>query len=98
MKENSKHSISTWVDPDDAPEITPDLLLRGEKKIGECAVSDNEFRDAVKKTRAGRPISKNPKLLVSMRYDAEVIEYFKATGKGWQTRMNQVLSEYVTSH
>lgn len=98
MKENNKHSTSTWIDPDDAPEITPDLLLSGVKKIGERTISDNEFRDAVKKTRAGRPVSKNPKLLVSMRYDAEVIEYFKATGKGWQTRINQVLSEYVASH
>ena len=98
MKENNKHSISTWVDPDDAPEITPDLLLSGVKKIGERAVSDNEFHDAVKKTKAGRPVSKNPKLLVSMRYDAEVIKYFKATGKGWQTRINEVLSKYVALH
>lgn len=43
----------------------------------------------------GRPKSKNKKLLVSVRYSPEVIEYFRSTGKGWQSRMDSVLREYV---
>ena len=35
------------------------------------------------------------KQLVSIRYSPEVIAYFKATGAGWQTRMNDALREWV---
>jgi len=44
----------------------------------------------------GRPRSENRKLLVSVRYSPEVVAYFKATGKGWQSRMDGVLRKYVT--
>jgi uncharacterized protein (DUF4415 family) len=44
----------------------------------------------------GRPKSENKKLLVSVRYSPEVIEYFKSTGEGWQSRMDGVLRKYVT--
>ena len=49
------------------------------------------------RTVLGRPKSLNPKLLVSVRYSPEVLEYFKSTGAGWQSRMDGVLKEYVTS-
>ena len=35
------------------------------------------------------------KQLVSVRYSPEVLEYFKATGAGWQIRMNDALREWV---
>ena len=44
----------------------------------------------------GRPRSANPKQLVSVRYSAEVLAYFKATGEGWQSRMDGVLRQYVS--
>lgn len=43
----------------------------------------------------GRPKSANPKQLVSVRYSQEVLEYFKSTGEGWQSRMDSVLRAYV---
>lgn len=43
----------------------------------------------------GRPRSAAAKQLVSVRYSPEVLAYFKATGEGWQTRMDGVLREYV---
>jgi uncharacterized protein (DUF4415 family) len=43
----------------------------------------------------GRPKSANPKQLVSVRYSPEVLEYFKSTGEGWQSRMDSVLRQYV---
>lgn len=98
MKEKNMPSTSNWVDPDDAPEITPELLSSGTKMVGNRPVSKSEFAQAVKKIRVGRPPLKNPKLLVSIRYDAKIIEYFKSTGKGWQSRVNEVLAEYVASH
>lgn len=38
------------------------------------------------------------KVPVTVRYSPEVVEYFKATGEGWQTRMNDALREYVEQH
>jgi uncharacterized protein (DUF4415 family) len=40
-------------------------------------------------------IGRDLKRLVSIRYTPRVIEYFKSTGKGWQTRMDAVLLAYV---
>lgn len=34
---------------------------------------------------------------VSLRLDADVVAYFKATGPGWQTRINEVLSKVARS-
>ena len=43
----------------------------------------------------GRPKSENKKLLVSVRYSPEVVEFFTSTGEGWQSRMDGVLRQYV---
>lgn len=45
----------------------------------------------------GRPRGSSNKVHMSMRFDAEVIEAFKTTGAGWQTRINDVLRQYVKS-
>ncbi|WP_409046377.1 BrnA antitoxin family protein [Mannheimia haemolytica] len=33
--------------------------------------------------------------MVSLRLDKSVLEAFRASGKGWQSRINQVLSDFV---
>lgn len=43
----------------------------------------------------GRPPLASRKQLVSMRYSPEVIEFFRSTGPGWQSRMDGVLKQYV---
>ena len=54
-------------------------------------------REAMAKKRQGQrgPQQTPTKLPVTVRYNPEVVAYFKATGAGWQTRMNEVLSEWV---
>jgi uncharacterized protein (DUF4415 family) len=37
------------------------------------------------------------KVSVTVRYSPEVIAYFKATGKGWQSRMDAALKQYIAS-
>jgi len=37
------------------------------------------------------------KKLLTVRYDEYVIDWFKATGSGYQTRMNNVLKAYIES-
>jgi uncharacterized protein (DUF4415 family) len=57
-------------------------------------------RDALVQKRQGQrgPQRSPTKLPVTVRYNPEVVAYFKATGAGWQTRMNEVLSEWVATH
>jgi uncharacterized protein (DUF4415 family) len=50
------------------------------------------------KALRGRPKSEKTKQLVSVRYSREVVEYFKSTGDGWQSRMDDVLVKYVARH
>ena len=51
---------------------------------------------AEKRKRGERGAQVAPtKQLVSVRYSPEVLEYFKATGSGWQTRMNEALLEWI---
>jgi uncharacterized protein (DUF4415 family) len=49
------------------------------------------------KSLRGRPKSENKKQLVSVRYSPEVLAYFKSTGDGWQSLMDSVLRQYVSS-
>jgi len=44
------------------------------------------------------PQKRPTKVPVTVRYSPEVVAYFKATGEGWQTRMNEALKEYVEQH
>ena len=37
-----------------------------------------------------------PKTRITIRLDTEVVEQFKATGKGWQTRMNEILKASIS--
>lgn len=46
-----------------------------------------------KVNKGGRPVSPNRRKLISLRLPADVIERWKATGPGWQTRMAERLSK-----
>jgi len=46
-----------------------------------------------KVNKGGRPVSANPRKAISLRLPADVIDRWKATGAGWQTRMADRLSE-----
>jgi uncharacterized protein (DUF4415 family) len=45
----------------------------------------------------GRPPVENPKRQVTLRLDAEIVDAFKAGGKGWQTRINDALAKSLKS-
>ena len=45
--------------------------------------------------RPGRPKAESPKVPVTMRVDADVLEAIKASGAGWQTRVNELLRDAV---
>lgn len=46
------------------------------------------------KPKGGRPRTNTPKVFTGIRrLDPDVLETFRATGKDWQTRMNNALKE-----
>ncbi|MGP1676627.1 MAG: BrnA antitoxin family protein [Giesbergeria sp.] len=53
---------------------------------------------AAYRKKRGRPISAVRKEQVSVRYSPEVLAYFRATGEGWQTRMDAALQVLVRKH
>ncbi len=60
--------------------------------------SMDELRKEVAVRRTRGPNKQPIKEQVAVRYSPEVLAYFRATGSGWQTRMDEVLREYVSSH
>lgn len=78
MSAKRKRSVNTSPN-DEPPEITAAWVASADLRRGEKLV------------RRGRPPLKNPKQLLSLRLPPEVIEGWKATGPGWQTRMADVL-------
>ncbi len=47
--------------------------------------------------KRGRPPKINPKQQLTIRLNGEIIDFFKARGKGWQTEINNILQKYVDS-
>ncbi len=53
----------------------------------------DEMLARAKVNKGGRPVSPNPRKLISLRLPVDVVERWKATGSGWQTRMAERLSK-----
>lgn len=86
MNAKSHDMADTWSEPDDAPELTDAFFERADEYTGDTLV------------RRGRPHSAQPKQALTVRYDADIIMAFRATGKGWQSRMNDALRDWLKSH
>ena len=66
------------------PDAAPDLSATGwPEKFARATV------------RRGRPPSANPKVSTTIRLSRDVIDHFKAGGRGWQTRIDAALREWI---
>lgn len=74
-------------DPDN-PELTDAELARMRPAR---EVLSPAFYEALV-NRGGRPPSEAPKVQLTLRLDRSVVGAFRATGPGWQTRMNEALA------
>lgn len=102
MNVKLENIASGRVDPDDAPEITAEDLHRGVWSIDGKIVSREEGRAAFAKKLRGRPagsVSKSPKKqIITIRLSTDVLEQFKASGAGWQTKIDLALKDWLLSH
>jgi len=48
--------------------------------------------------RVCRPVSKVTKECITIRLSRDVTEYFRRSGRGWQTRIDEALQEYISTH
>ena len=57
--------------------------------------TDAEWEQVKPLVRRGRPLGSGSKTQVTLRLDVEVVEKFRASGDGWQTRINDALKSWV---
>ncbi len=60
--------------------------------------TEEEWAQVKPKVQRGRPLGSGTKTQVTLRLDIDTVQRLKATGAGWQTRANEVLTKWVKSH
>ena len=70
-------------DPDAAPDLSRD---RWPEKFAKASV------------RRGRPPKARPKVSTTIRLSPDVIDHFRAGGRGWQTRIDGALRDWIKQH
>ena len=85
-KNASRHSLRSDMDRVDAHALK-------KEEYEDLPDITEEMLARAKVNKGGRPLSTNPRKLISLRLPVEVIELWKATGPGWQTRMAERLSK-----
>ena len=83
MSENKKSIGTDWVDPDDAPDLSAPKWVE---------------KFATVTAGRGRPRMQSPKTAISIRLSPEVLEHFRATGEGWQTRIDAALKDWLKTN
>ncbi len=92
---------STWVDPDDAPELGDAFFANGTWMVGDKPVPKDEGMAAMRSVVRGRPVGsakKDTKQAVTVRYSPDVLAAFRAMGAGWQAKMDDALREWLRAH
>jgi uncharacterized protein (DUF4415 family) len=102
-----RHAATSKPFPTKPEEIASAIKRAPERVQDPESPYDPNDRSAVEEFWAGatvrRPGQRGPgkrakKVLLSVRYSPEVVAFFKATGEGWQTRMDEALKEWMASH
>jgi len=99
MKEKTTGMVRFSFDPAHPPKITSaqKKQLRA-LKDREIDYSDIPSQRGVKWTRPGALVPVGNKKQITVRLDADVLEFFKKTGTRYQSRINAALREYMKAH
>jgi uncharacterized protein (DUF4415 family) len=57
-----------------------------------------DYHEGGRLVRRGRPRAEHPKIATSIRLSEEVLRRFKASGPGWQSRIDAALKDWLASH
>ncbi|WP_152044696.1 BrnA antitoxin family protein [Aureimonas psammosilenae] len=83
MNANRKTPAYSPDNRDDAPELDDEWFARADVHENGRLIS------------RGRPPVEHPKQRVTLRLDGDVVAALRASGRGWQTRVNQALKEWI---
>ncbi|TAF15785.1 MAG: hypothetical protein EAZ74_01030 [Alphaproteobacteria bacterium] len=92
MQNKPDHISQADWDSVDSPPLTDEQLasMRPAREVLPTA-----FWKALEEGRVGRPKADAPKKAVTIRLDPDLLHAFKATGAGWQTRINAILRQHM---
>jgi uncharacterized protein (DUF4415 family) len=72
------------------PEWTDEMVKQSVRLSG--------LPDSLQAKLRGRPKAAVTKERITIRLSQEVVEQFRASGEGWQTRMDSALKEWLKTH
>lgn len=84
LKKVDDHKVSSE-EYEEIPELPKEFFIEGQLY--------REGKPVARKTRGKQ--KKPVKISKTVRFDRDVIDYFQEDGPGWQTRLNDVLVDYV---
>ena len=88
-KHKPKHVLQGDWNAVESPPLTNDQLAG----MRPALKTHPEFVERYRRTRG--PQKAPRKVVTTIRLDADVVEYFKAQGRGWQTRINEKLRDII---
>lgn len=86
MSANKTSTGIDWVGPDDAPELSDAYFDQANEYVADQLV------------KRGRPRAVVVRERITIRLEHDVVEQFRASGPGWQTRMNAALVDWLKTH
>ncbi|GHT94101.1 hypothetical protein AGMMS49545_14870 [Betaproteobacteria bacterium] len=101
-EEDARITAAAWADPDARPYTDEELedaksrLRFGRPPIGQLGKLVEE--DALQAKLRGRPKATVTKERITIRLSPDVLGAFRASGNGWQTRVDGALREWLTTH
>jgi uncharacterized protein (DUF4415 family) len=90
FEEGRGYTRDDWDIVSDNPELTEEDF----KNARPFAEVFPDLAASIERSR-GRPAVDNPKKQVTLRLDADIVERYKSTGRGWQSRINADLRKSV---
>jgi len=87
MSGNRQDLPDIWIDQDEAPELDDDFFERADLRKGNVLIRPGR----------GRPRAEETKQRISIRLSPEVLREFRATGPGWQGRIDNALKDWPKS-
>ena len=98
---NKSNTVKLTLDLNNPPELTSEQKARMTALAAlpneQIDTSDAPFRPDAAWMKAADQLP-HTKQQITLRIDAEVLEFFKHTGKRYQSRINAVLRTYVEAH
>ena len=93
MSGKQQNTDPDWIDPDDAPELGDHFFDNAEVRDGARLV--RAATDTM--ARRGRPPleASSRRKPVSIRLSPRVLNYFRQTGPGWQSRISEILERHI---